>query len=136
MEIEATIEIARPLADVHAYLCDPAKLPDWIGGLVDFELGANGEFRHVISQAGRKMSVVGTITSEGPDLVRMQLSGDEGALVAEHRLNATPNGTRLDHTSTATIKNPLLRMLMSGMKEAARRRLGEDLERLRGQLEA
>jgi carbon monoxide dehydrogenase subunit G len=136
MEIEETIEIARSVEDVYAYLRDPAELPNWIGGIVDFELRPDGSFTHVISQAGRKMQVVGTL--EGlPEQrgVIMRLVGDEGRLEARHHLTPLDTGTRLDHTSKAHLNNPLLRMLLSGMKEAARRRLRDDLQRLRERLE-
>ena len=136
MEIEETIEIARPVEDVHAYLCDPSKLPEWIGGLVDFELLPDGSFRHTMSMSGRKMPVVGRIESPtNTELVVMRVEGDLGVLESEHHLHISDSGTRLLHRSKARIDNMMIRMVLSGMKEAARRRLREDLERLREQLE-
>jgi uncharacterized protein YndB with AHSA1/START domain len=136
MEIEETIEIARPVEDVHAYLSDPAKLPDWIGGLVDFELQPDGSFQHVMSMSGRKLPVVGRIESRGTgELVVMRVEGDLGVLESEHHLHAIETGTRLLHRSKARIDNMMIRMVLSGMKESARRRLREDLDRLREQLE-
>jgi len=136
MEIEETIEIARPVEDVHSYLCDPSKLPEWIGGLVDFELLPDGSFRHIMSMSGRKMPVVGRIESpSSTELVVMRVEGDLGVLESEHHLHTSDSGTRLMHRSKARIENMMIRMVLSGMKEAARRRLREDLERLRDQLE-
>lgn len=136
MEIEETIEIARPVEDVHAYLSDPSKLPDWIGGLVDFELHPDGSFEHIMSMSGRKLPVVGRIESRSSgDLVVMRVEGELGVLEAEHHLQPTDGGTRLLHRSIARIDNLLMRMVLSGMKDSARRRLREDLERLRGRLE-
>ncbi|MCA8981867.1 MAG: SRPBCC family protein [Planctomycetes bacterium] len=136
MEIEETIEIARPVEEVQAYLADPSKLPDWIGGLVDFELQPDGSFRHVMSVSGRKLPVVGRIECRVPgELVVMRVEGELGVLEAEHHLRAIEGGTRLLHRSIARIDNMLMRMVLSGMKDAARRRLRDDLERLRGRLE-
>lgn len=135
MEIEETIEIAAPVPDVQAYLADPAKLPEWIDGLVEFELKADGSFHHVISQMGRKLPVEGRLVAgaEGRT-VTMTLTGDEGVLTAVHHLTATPAGTRLAHRSRAEFHNPLLRLAAGAMKDRAKKRLRSDLERLRDRL--
>jgi len=136
MEIQGTIEIACTVEVVHEYLCDAAKLPEWIGDMREFELMADGSFQQVVSQAGRKSLLTGRITSGlGTDRVVMVLESDEVVVEAEHRLTATATGTRLDHTATARFTNALLGMLAGGMKGSATRHLNENLERLRLRLE-
>lgn len=136
MDFEASIEIARPPAAVWAYLADPAHLPEWVEGIVDFDLRDDGRFRQVLRQHGRDLAMEGRVTDarEG-ECVAMRLEGDEGVLEAEHRLRPSERGTHLVHRARLTLSNPVLRLVSKGMREPARRRLHDDLLRLRTVLE-
>lgn len=68
LKVEQTIQINRPVADVFAYICDPANESNWQDGVTDAKLvsggslGAGSEISETRKFLGREMVSKMTVT--------------------------------------------------------------------------
>ena len=142
MRYELAVEIARPPAEVYAYLADPSHLPEWqadveeIRGAPGGALSAGATFTEVRSFLGKRAESTLEVTAAEPgqELSLMTVSGPVRVEI-RHRLEPAGEGTRLvveaeaDMGKLVGLGGPLVR-------RAAERRARGDFQRLKALLEA
>ena len=142
MRYELAVEIARPPAEVWAYLADPSHLPDWQEDVEEVRdapggpLGAGATFTEVRSFLGKRAESTLEVTAADPgrELSLRTVSGPVQVSIS-HRLEPAGDGTLVfveaeaDAGKLLGLGGPLLR-------KAAERRARSDFERLKALLEA
>ena len=70
IEVEHTLQIARPVEDVFGYLTDVSRIPEWQASAeeatLEGELGAGARIREVRSFMGRRAASTMEITEFDP----------------------------------------------------------------------
>ncbi len=141
MRYELAVEIARPPAEVYAYLADPAHLPDWQEDVEEVRdapggpLTVGASFTEVRSFLGKRVesTLEATAAEPGRELSLRTVSGPVQVSI-RHLLEPTGDGTRVrveaeaDAGKLLGLGGPLLR-------KAAERRARGDFERLKALLE-
>jgi carbon monoxide dehydrogenase subunit G len=102
VRIEHEETIARPPAEVFAYLTDPANLPEWQSGITEVRKEDDRHFREVRRVLGRHVASDVEVTTLEPPR-RFDLTVRSGPLTVEisHRLEPAENGTRVRVTGEA-----------------------------------
>ncbi len=142
MQIELTLEIARPPDVVFGLLTDEARLGEWVAGLAEHRVLERAE-GHVGSRFAQSLRTgEGLLEFEGhvtewlaPRTFAYRLDNPQVALDVRFDLAAEGAGTRLVHSSRAELRSWLLRAVKMRLERSARERLEADLARLRGLLE-
>ena len=142
MRYELAVEIARPPAEVYAYLADPTHLPEWQEDVEEVRdapggpLEAGSTFTEVRSFLGKRAeSTLSVAAAEpGTEFSLATVSGPVQVSI-RHRLEPAGAGTLVlveaeaDAGKLLGLGGPLLR-------KAAERRARGDFERLKALLEA
>lgn len=142
MKYELAVEIARPPADVYAYLADPTNLPAWQEDLEEVReaaggaLAAGATFTEVRSFLGKRVESTLEVTAADPgkEFSLTTLSGPVQVSV-RHLLQPAGDGTLVlveaeaDPGKLFGLGGPLLR-------RAAERKARGDFARLKTLLEA
>jgi carbon monoxide dehydrogenase subunit G len=141
MRYELAVEIARPPAEVYAYLADPTHLPDWQADVEDVRdapggpLGVGATFTEVRTFMGKRLeSLLEVIASEpGRDFSLRTVSGPVRVSI-RHLLEPSGAGTlvRLEAEADA---GKLLGLGGPLVRKAAERRARSDFQRLKTVLE-
>ena len=133
---EASVEIARPPAEVFPWLLDPGKRLRWVSGLVASEPLGDGRFRETMEQAGRRVDVRSSVVAvDEPRHLKVRTEGRGVTAVIAHRLDPTGAGTHL--TSTLELQLGGLLRFAGGIAGAqAQRSLDASLARLKQLLES
>jgi uncharacterized membrane protein len=139
---EQEIAIARPPAEVFAYLADLRHLPEWQGSVEevrpedDAPLRRGARFTEVRKVAGRRVESTLEVEAHDPDrelTVRVVSGPVRGSI--RHLLEPSGDGTQL--RIVGTLAGGGLRGLAGPLLErAARREAAADLRRLKQLLEA
>lgn len=138
---ELAIEIARPPAEVWAYLADPTHLPDWQADIEEVRdapggpLPVGASFTEVRSFMGKRVesTLEVTVAEPGAELSLATVSGPVQVSIS-HRLEPAGDRTLVlveaeaDPGKLFGLGGPLLR-------KAAERRARGDFERLKAVLE-
>ena len=138
---ELAIEIARPPAEVYAYLADPTHLREWQQDVEEVRdapggpLAAGASFTEVRSFLGKRAesTLEATVAEPGKELSLTTVSGPVRVSI-RHRLEPAGDGTLVlveaeaDAGKLLGLGGPLLR-------KAAERRARGDFERLKAVLE-
>ena len=140
MRYELAIEIARPPAEVYAYLADPTHLPDWqedveeVRGAPGGPLAAGASFTEVRSFLGKRAesTLEATVAEPGKELSLATVSGPVRVSI-RHRLEQVGEGT-LVLVEVEADAGTLLG-LGGPLRKAAERRARGDFERLKAVLE-
>jgi uncharacterized protein YndB with AHSA1/START domain len=140
--VEHTVEIARPPAEVFAWLTDPENLRSWQETLVELRQVSNGPIGvgtrlvEVRSFLGKRVESELEVTAYEPDR-RLDLRTVSGPISFEvsHTLDATPGGTRL-HVEGEAERGGRFRLADALVARQARRQFRADFERLKQLLEA
>jgi carbon monoxide dehydrogenase subunit G len=141
MRYELAVEIARPPAEVYAYLADPTHLPDWqadveeVRGATGGPLGPGATFTEVRSFLGKRAESTLEVTAAEPgrEFSLRTIAGPVQVSI-RHLLEPAGDGTRVSVEAEADagklvgLGGPLLR-------KAAERRARGDFERLKRVLE-
>ena len=137
---EVTVEVARPPADVFAYLTDVSTLPEWqatasnaeIDGAV--RLGARiRERRHFL---GRDLRTELEVTAyDPPRRFDVHSHGGPAAFAIRHTLVPSADGTRLRAEVDVTLSR-MMRFAAHGPLKIAEREFRGDFARLKQLLEA
>lgn len=141
MRYELAVEIARPPADVYAYLADPTRLPDWQEDVEEVRdapgepLPAGATFTEVRSFLGKRVESTLEVTAAEPgkELSLRTVSGPVHVEI-RHLLEPAGDGTRVRLEAEADpgklfgLGGPLLR-------KAAERKARGDFGRLKALLE-
>jgi uncharacterized protein YndB with AHSA1/START domain len=134
------LDVARPVAEVFAYVTDPATLPEWQGSdgvepLTPGPVGPGSRFREVRALLGRRLVSITEVTAYEPDR-RFDIRIVSGPAPVDDRwaFEAIPGGTRL-HFSTTGRAPRMLRPLEPLLAAILERRRREHHRRLRAALE-
>ncbi|HET7443644.1 MAG TPA: SRPBCC family protein [Solirubrobacterales bacterium] len=135
-------EIERPVAEVFAYVTDPAKLVSWQTNTVSAEiegegpLGLGTRLREVHrGPGGKELPSLVEVTEYEPER-RFSLDVIEGALPVDARIGFEPTaaGTRVAFNVQAKPRGPM-RFLAPLLKIALKRQFKEHLANLKRVLE-
>jgi carbon monoxide dehydrogenase subunit G len=141
IDVTAEVRVARPRAEVAAYMTDPAHDPEWIGGLREARLQGDPPLRagsrvaRVASFLGRRVQYVNevlaldaehldmrSVVAPFPMHITYSFAPDGEGTVVRNRVRGEPGGF-------FALFGPLLAPMV-------RRSVQKDLERLRELLEA
>jgi carbon monoxide dehydrogenase subunit G len=139
---ELAVEIARPPAEVYAYLADPGNLPDWqadveeVRGAPGGPLSTGASFTEVRSFLGKRVesTLEAAVAEPGRELALRTVSGPVHVTI-QHLLEPAGAGTALRVVAEAD-PGKLLGLGGPLVRRAAERRARADFERLRAVLEA
>lgn len=142
MRYELAVEIARPPAEVYAYLADPAHLPDWQADVEEVRaaagapLQAGATFTEVRSFLGKRAESTLEVTAAEPgrEFSLRTLSGPVQVEI-RHLLEPAGDGTRVRVEAEAD-PGKLFGLGGPFLRKAAERRARGDFERLKALLEA
>lgn len=142
-----TVDIARPPRVVFAFVDEPDKLKSWISWLVEVRDETPGQHgvgsRHVLVMEDRnngnmRMNIAGEVLAyERDKSERLRLSSP-GMFSGEtvYALTDLGNGqTRLRQESRYRFENWFARLMAPVIFPAARKKMGEDLQRLKAAVE-
>lgn len=142
MDVETTVEISRPVAEVFAFVADQTNAPQWQGGLqavrrlTDGPVGVGTEHEFVRRFAGRELASRNRFVSfEQGRYVAFEIP--EGWLTGEgsYSTEPIPSGTlltsrvRLQPRGVAALLDPLLARLLARDSRRDELRLKRLLER-------
>ena len=141
MRYELVVEIARPPAEVYAYLADPAHLPEWQADVEEVRdapgrpLPASGTFTEVRSFLGKRVesTLEAVVAEPGRELTLRSVSGPVHVTI-QHLLEPTGAGTALRVVAEAD-PGKLLGLGGPLVRRAAERRARADFARLKAVLE-
>ena len=133
-----TIEIQKPIEYVFKFLDDSDLAKQWIGGLESIESLTDGgnrvgaKARHVYDEGGRKIEMMEeTLIYEPNKRVKIKGVTDGFELIVDYRLQAIPNGTRIDFEEETHMTSLLMKLLAPLINWSNRKRLAEDFARLK-----
>jgi uncharacterized protein YndB with AHSA1/START domain len=137
---EVTVDVARPPADVFAYLTDVSKLPEWQATASDTQVdgavrqGARiRERRHFL---GRDVRTELEVTAyEPPRQFDVRSRSGPVSFAIRHALSPTPDGTRLRAEVDVQLGR-MMRFAAQGPLRIAEREFRSDFSRLKELLEA
>lgn len=142
MDLETTVEIARPVADVFAFVADQTNAPRWQGGLhavrrlTDGPLGVGTEHEFVRRFAGRELATRNRFTSfEQGRYVAFEIPSGWLTGTASYLTEPLPGGTLLTSRvqlrphGVAALLAPLLARLLARDTRRDELRLKRLLER-------
>jgi carbon monoxide dehydrogenase subunit G len=135
-----TSEIARPPAEVFAYLTDVQRLPEWQSSAVSAEVadchvrqGARIKERRTFM--GRDIRTELEVTAyDPPHRFDVTSCGGPVAFGIHHRLEPSPRGTRLQVEVEVKV-SAMMRIAAQGALKLAEREFRADFERLKKILE-
>ena len=138
---EFSLEIARPPADVFAYLAEPERMPEWQSSAVaarcasDGPLGVGSRIEETRSFLGRRVETTLEVTEYEPDRV-LSLRTVRGPVRVEvrHMLEPSNGGTRLTFVGTGDPKG-FGGFAQSLLVKTAEREFKRDFKRLKEILE-
>jgi carbon monoxide dehydrogenase subunit G len=142
MRYELAIEIARPPAEVYAYLADPTRLAEWQADVEEVRdapggpLAAGATFTEVRTFLGKRVesTLEAVVAEPGRELTLRTVSGP-GHVSIQHLLEPSGDGTALRVVGEAD-PGKLLGLGAPLVRRAAARRARADFERLKAVLEA
>ncbi|HXG35823.1 MAG TPA: SRPBCC family protein [Dehalococcoidia bacterium] len=142
MEATAEIIINRPLAEVAAFVMDPANDLSWIGGvkevqiLTSLPLQAGTRVRRVAAFLGRRIEYVNEVVSYDPPR-RLEMRSVQGPfpMTVVYELKEAESGTRL-HIRAAGDATGFFKLAGPLLSNAVRRSVNRDLRTLKERLEA
>jgi uncharacterized protein YndB with AHSA1/START domain len=140
IEVEHTLEIARPADDVFSYITDVSRIPEWQQSAeeatLDGELREGARIREVRTFMGKRAVSTLEITELDPPS-RFSLQVIEGPVkfAIEHALESVDGGTRVTFVGRGdTGRVP--RLLVGTVKRTISREFVKDLEQLKRRLES
>jgi carbon monoxide dehydrogenase subunit G len=142
MRYELAVEIARPPAEVYAYLADPTRLAEWQADVEEVRdapggpLAAGATFTEVRTFLGKRVesTLEAVVAEPGRELTLRTVSGPVQVSI-QHLLDPSGDGTALRVVAEAD-PGKLLGLGAPLVRRAAARRARADFERLKAVLEA
>lgn len=142
VDIESTITIARPRAEVSAYAADPDNATAWYDNIETIEwvterpLAVGSRIAFVASFMGRRLSYTYELRELAPG-ERLRMSTSEGPFPMEttYSWEDAPDGATTMSLRNRGEPSGFSRVAAPLMKRAMRRANRKDLERLKGILE-
>lgn len=140
IDFDFSIDVARPVPEVFAYVTDPAMLPDWQGSdgvepLTPGPVGPGSRFREVRTVLGRRLESITEVTLYEPDRgFGIRIVSGPAPVDDRWSFAPIPGGTRVHFSTMGRAPRPLgaLEPLIGALLERRRR---EHHRRLRAALE-
>jgi len=133
-----TVELAKPPEAVFPWLFEQDKVPQWTGGLEEYEVLGGGPIavgtrvRQVLNISGQRVELELEITRyDPPTAADSHFSMSGVAVEIAYALEASGGGSRLTQTLEGHASSFKARMLLPMVQPRLERKLTEDLERLR-----
>ena len=146
MQASATIDIDRPVEDVFEYVSDPHNMEAWVVGVSDVTLvdedpsRVGARFESDYTYGGRTVRMAYEVTAYDPPERYATRGEGPFPFSGELELEATPSGTRVTNRIDAASDGLFTSLMFTLLRPVARRmmarRLREELESLRSQLES
>jgi len=109
--LKETLEVARPLDEVFAFVGDFANTKDWDPGIADARritdgpIGVGTRYAVDVVFSGRRLPMTYEVTAwDPPNRVVLKGEGSRVAAVDEIRFEATPAGTRIHYSADLRLK--------------------------------
>ncbi len=132
-----TVELAKPPEAVFPWLFEQDKVPQWTGGLEEYEvlgggaIGAGTRVRQVLNISGQRVDLQLEITRYAPPTAADSTFSMSGLDVEiSYALAPSGGGSVLTQTLEARATSFKARMLVPMVQPRLERKLTEDLERL------
>lgn len=145
MQASASIDIDRPIGDVFEYVSDPYNMEAWVAGvshvtLVDEDPSrAGARFESDYTYGGRTVRMAYEVTAFDPPERYATRGEGPFPFAGELRLEPTADGTRVTNSIDAASDGLFTSLMFTLLRPVARRTMGrrlrEELESLRSQLE-
>ncbi len=137
-EAHAEAVIAAAPEAVFPWLVEPERIARWVGGVVECRAVEGGGVHRVIEQAGRRIEIDSQVTESRPPrrLVVQQVSPGLFDMTMTHDLTPEDGGTRLVISLSAELRSRLARLAAPMIARQVQASLTEDVERLKGLVEA
>ena len=140
IEVEHTLEIARPRDEVFEYLTDVSRLPEWQSSAesaeLEGELREGARIKEVRTFMGRRANSTLEVSEYVPPS-RFSLRVVEGPIhySVEHALEAVDGRTRITFIGRGETKR-VPRLMHGAVRRAVERQFVKDLELLKRNLES
>jgi uncharacterized protein YndB with AHSA1/START domain len=140
IEVEHTLEIARPREEVFDYLTDVSRLPEWQSSAesaeLEGELREGARIKEVRTFMGRRATSTMEVTEYDPPR-RFSLHVVEGPIeyAVEHALEAVDGRTRVTFVGRGETKR-VPRLMHGAVRRAVERQFVKDLELFKQNLES
>jgi uncharacterized protein YndB with AHSA1/START domain len=140
---EISVEIARPVHEVFAFVDDASKAPEWLGPCVSLKQISPGprqvgtQLHYTYRQGGRTGEMEGEVTAHESDRhLAMKFRDKMFEVSLDFSFSASPSGTMLKHV-TEIQPQGFAAKLMSGMiASATEKQVKQDMEKLKVLLES
>ncbi len=139
---ECSIEIARPVHEVFAFVDDPAKAQEWLGLCVSLSQVTPGpkqvgtRMHYVYRQGGKTGEMDGEVTAYVADqLLGMKFQDKLFEAGLEYGFVASPTGTVMKQSWEVEPKGFTARLMAPMIAAAAEKQIRQDMERLKTLLE-
>lgn len=143
IRVELTVQVNRPVAEVFAYVTDPARLAEWQPNVISVTKLTEGpvrpgtRFKEVRrGPFGRSVEAIVEV-SACEENRRFDLRIVSGPLPVdgENRFSSSDGGTKIDFAAHAELRGPL-RILQPILARLLRRQFERDYARLKQALES
>ena len=138
---DASIEIDAPPEAIFPFLVEPERLKRWVGGFVEARpltegaVGRGSKSIDVIRENGREMQMHTEITRyEPPGALSVAIRAPGMDAVSEYRLEGRDGGATASHSQDVRYSG-ILRLVGPFVGGAVRRKMREDLQRLKAAVE-
>ena len=130
--------IAAAPEAVFPWLVEPERIARWIGGTVECRAVEGGGVHQVVEQAGRRIEIDSQVTESRPPrhLVVQKASPGLFDMTMTHDLSLEDGGTRLVISLSAELRSLMARLAAPLIAHQVQVKLEEDVERLKGLVEA
>ena len=140
IEVEHTLEIARPAGEVFDYLADVSRLPEWQESAerveVEGELREGARFRESRSFMGRRATSTLEVTEyERPRRFSLHVVEGPVRYAVEHALEDVDGRTKVTFVGRGDIDR-IPRLMRGAVRRMVERQFVNDLESLKRRLEA
>jgi carbon monoxide dehydrogenase subunit G len=112
--LKETLEVARPLDEVFAFVGDFANTKDWDPGVTDArkvtdgQIGVGTRYAVDVVFSGRKLPMTYEVTAwDPPNRVVLKGEGSTVTAVDDIRFEAIPTGTRIHYSADLRLKGLL-----------------------------
>lgn len=142
LELEHSIIIKAPIAEVYQFVTNPANAPKWRIGLIEARQVSQGvmakgsKIEETVKVLGRQLKSELEITDYIPNQKRsFRIKLGPLPIVLEERYSETEQGTRLQVTGTTELKGPQ-RLLGAPVLAQVKRQLEQELANIKAHFEA
>jgi uncharacterized protein YndB with AHSA1/START domain len=136
-----SVDVARPVGDVFAFVTDPERLPEWQGSagverLTPGPIGSGSRLREVRTLLGRRVESITEVTAYEPDRsFAVRIVSGPAPVDDRWTFEAIPGGTRVHFSTRGRLAGalrplePLLAIVLERRRRGHHERLRQALER-------